>query len=285
MANISFTTYLPERKQFKLPTLKFNTPVKKEAAKDTSTEEVVLAPLPEMDTSTEEAVATPITLDWNDSTTNGRGRTSRQYLMDALGLKDYQAAALVGSFMRESGLNIDAKNQAEKEGRNKAVKSTQYGIGIGQWTHDRHDDFVNWTSQHGNSLQSQLDFAVDEIKRKYPEYLAALRNATNADEASDLTYVMYTGSNYRDPSNLAQLVAQNDRLYGNKHRELYGSNTGTQSSLRRQATREALAYKLGGVLKMQFGGYNTESHISLAKDTPKPYKKQYDLSWNPFKTL
>lgn len=52
--------------------------------------------------------------------------------MSRLGLSDYQASAIVGSFMRESGLNINAENKAEKLGKNSSVNPSQYGIGIGQ---------------------------------------------------------------------------------------------------------------------------------------------------------
>ena len=135
-------------------------------------------------------------IDWNNQTREGKGRAAKQYLMQRLGLKDYQAAALVGSFMRESGLNINAENKAEKAGKNPAVKASQYGIGIGQWTHSRHDDLVNWITKNGNTLQSQLDFAADEIIRKYPQFLNMLKQSENSDEASDYVFAMYTGANY-----------------------------------------------------------------------------------------
>lgn len=292
MPNITYTPYVANR-VIKTPEFDFLSEipiVNLGRTQQAAPEEVVVAPLPEVrqpkqvEQIVEQDTANPIPLDWNDNSTKGKGRTSRQYLMDTLGLKDYQAAALVGSFMRESGLNVNAENKDEKAGKNSSVRSNQYGIGIGQWTRDRHDDFVNWTTQHGNSLQSQLDFAADEIRRKYPEFLAALKNSSNADEASDLTYVMYTGGNYRDVSGdkLAKAVAERDRAYGSKHIQMYGKDSGNHSSRRRQATREALTYKLGGVIKMQFGGYTPDKSVTMAEDIPGAYVKEYNLEWNPF---
>ena len=207
-------------------------------------------------------------IDWNNQSKEGKGRAARQFLERRLGLTDYQAAALVGSFMRESGLNINAENKAEKAGKNPAVKASQYGIGIGQWTHDRHDDLVNWITQYGNTLESQLTFAADEIERKYPQFLNALKQASNSDEASDYVFAMYTGGNYTkaNKSNIKSIVDQLDKRYGAKHIELYGKNTNNHSEARKKAAREALKYQFGGILGKQ----------------PEPYQKQYDLSDNPF---
>ena len=208
-------------------------------------------------------------IDWDNQTREGKGRAAKQYLMQRLGLKDYQAAALVGSFMRESGLNINAENKAEKAGKNPAVKASQYGIGIGQWTHSRHDDLVNWITKNGNTLQSQLDFAADEIIRKYPQFLNMLKQSENSDEASDYVFAMYTGANYTkaNKNNIKSIVDQLDKRYGAKHIQLYGKDTNNHSEARKKAAREALSYQFGGVVN----------------DYPLPYAKQYNLSLNPFK--
>ena len=62
--------------------------------------------------------------------------------MDQLGITKEQASGILANFMAESGLNVNAENAAEKAGNNSAVKPNQYGIGIGQWTGKRHDDYV-----------------------------------------------------------------------------------------------------------------------------------------------
>lgn len=292
MANIQYTAYVNENKEYpKALTFDFgDIPI---IGKRKPAQEVVLNPLPDTKTETEETPITAEIINWNDTSKSGKGRAARQYLMNALGLQSHQAAALVGSFMRESGLNINAENKLEKAGRNPSVKPNQYGIGIGQWTHNRHDDFVNWTHLHGDSLQSQLNFAIDEIQRKYPEYLAALKQASNSDEASDLTYVMYTGANHKNvtKANLANLVANLENKYRTKHIELYGKDSGNHSEARRKASREALSYKLGGVLKMQNAGiiyapFNDRSNdrqtIEFApKERPKNYVKQFNLADPP----
>ena len=282
MAQIEYTPYVNQTPTFQIQQPNFEVDLPK-ITKKKKQDEIVIAPLPE--SKPEEKKVEASIIDWNDSSKQGKGRSARNYLMSRLGLSDYQASAIVGSFMRESGLNINAENRAEKLGKNSSVNPSQYGIGIGQWTHNRHDDFVRWTSTHGNSLQSQLDFAADEIERKYPEYLAALRQSSNPDEASDLTYVMYTGGNYRDVSGdrLAKAVAERDRAYGAKHIQLYGKDSNNHSARRRQATLEALTYKLGGIVKMQNAGIlkSPKSTTSLVERVPSPYQREYNLSDPP----
>lgn len=96
---------------------------------------------------------------------------------------------------------------------------------------------------------------------------------------------MYTGGNYRDVSGdrLAKAVAERDQAYGAKHIQLYGKDSNNHSARRRQATLEALTYKLGGIVKMQNAGVlkSPKSTTSLVERVPSPYQKQYNLSDPP----
>ena len=60
-----------------------------------------------------------------------------------------------------------------------------------------------------------MDFTTDEIKTKYPEFLAALRSAKTLEEAVGYVYTMYTGANYRDvnSSNLKAMIQKVERPY------------------------------------------------------------------------
>lgn len=199
---------------------------------------------------------TPLTFNWKDNSLVGKSRNSREYLMKSLNLTDFQASALAGVFRAESGLNPGAENDFEKSGQSSNVKANQYGIGINQWTHGRHDNYVNWIAQHGSGLQSELDFTTDEIKTKYPEFLAALRSAKTLEEAVGYVYTMYTGANYRNvnSSNLKAMIQKVERPYIDNAKKNGWSAYGVGFNKRLREATAVLQCKLGGVLKLQIGG-------------------------------
>jgi hypothetical protein len=199
---------------------------------------------------------TPLTFNWKDNSLVGKSRNSREYLMKSLNLTDFQASALAGVFRAESGLNPGAENDFEKSGQSSNVKANQYGIGINQWTRGRHDNYVNWIAQHGSGLQSELDFTTDEIKTKYPEFLAALRSAKTLEEAVGYVYTMYTGANYRNvnSSNLKAMIQKVELPYINNARKNGWSTAGVGFNKRLREATAVLQCKLGGVLKLQVGG-------------------------------
>jgi hypothetical protein len=45
-----------------------------------------------------------------------------------------------------------------------------------------------------------------------------------------------------------------------------------------------MSYKLGGIIKMQSGNYFKNQEVSLIKESPKSYQKQFNLAFNPFKS-
>ena len=189
--------------------------------------------------------------------------------------------------MAESGLNVNAENAAEKAGNNSAVKPNQYGIGIGQWTGKRHDDYVKWIGSHGNSLQSQLDFTIDEIQRKYPKFLETLRSAETPEEASDYTYAMYTAANHTNvnKNNIQSILDRIARMYDANHRQTYGRTFNNHADRRRGFALDIMGYKIGGILKAQGGTLfppNENREIRFIQEQPKPYQSKYDLSINPF---
>ena len=300
MAQIQYTPYVNQiQTQFKpIEPDNFDIPIVKSVQKPK--EEISLAPLPELK---ETVVQTPVvSIDWNDSSRQGRSRTARDYLMNGLGLTKAQSSGIIANLLSESGLNINAENAAEKAGKNSSVSSSQYGIGIGQWTGKRHNDYVNWVNSHGNSLQSQLDFAMDEIQRKYPEFLAALRTAETPEEASDYTYAMYTAANHRNvnKNNIQSIISGIERMYDAKHKEMYGKTFNNHSDRRRKTALEVMGYKGGGILRTQSGKKVesnptlNNSHVTdiqfwqpqehhpmmLIQEKPKGYQRQYNLIAN-----
>lgn len=162
-----------------------------------------------------------------DGTNEEKRRAATKYLMKNLNLTKVQASALIGNWDGESKFVLNAENEHEKAGKSKYVKASQYGIGIGQWTHGRHDNYVNYINSHGKStsLQNQLDFAIDEIKTKYQDYLNNLRTADNIKDATAYTYVQYVGgnnTNIKDKEDLYRRVNKMVEKYKTTHLEQYG---------------------------------------------------------------
>lgn len=286
MAQIQFTPYVNQTQTISKPSNQdiFDIPIIKGNKKPK--EEIVLAPLPQVK---EPVVQTPtVSIDWNDSSRQGKSKSAREYLMKGLNLTKAQASGIIANLLSESGLNANAENTAEKAGKNSSVSSSQYGIGIGQWTGKRHNDYVNWVNSRGNSLQSQLDFAMDEMQRKYPEFLAALRTAETPEEASDYTYAMYTAANHRNvnKNNIQSIISGIERKYDAKHKEMYGKTFNNHSDRRRRTALEVMGYKTGGILKMQSGNKfgdqpSTKQPVVLVQEKPKGYQRQYNLLDSP----
>lgn len=162
-----------------------------------------------------------------DGTNEEKRRAATKYLMQNLDLTKVQASALIGNWDVESKFVLNAENSYEKAGKSKYVKPSQYGIGIGQWTHGRHDNYVNYINSHGKStsLQNQLDFAIDEIKTKYQDYLNNLRTADNIKDATAYTYVQYVGgnnTNIKDKEDLYRRVNKMVEKYKTTHLEQHG---------------------------------------------------------------
>lgn len=166
-----------------------------------------------------------------DGTTKEKKDATFKYLQQTLGLTDAGSAALVGAWAKESNFKLDAENKAEKEGKNDAVKSTQYGIGIGQWTGARHDAFVSYIEKNGGeyNLKNQLDFAITELSRN-PELLNHLRTVEDPEEATAYVLTMYVQGQHRNIKDKEDLYNRRDamvRSYLKKHNKLYGKASNT----------------------------------------------------------
>ncbi len=190
----------------------------------------------------------------NDGTSKEKAKVASKYLQQNLNLTKEQASSLIGVWQSESGFNLNAENKAEKAGKSRYVKSDEYGIGIGQWTGDRHKDYTNYINNNGgvNNLKTQLDFAINEIKTKYSDYLTNLQSAKSVRDATAYTYVQYVGSNQKNIKDLDDLykrVMKLENKYASVHKELYGKS-GSGSFERRVRNAEQSIYaKYGAKLK------------------------------------
>ena len=198
-------------------------------------------------------------LDFNSTTNLGMRYTASKYLQQKLGLTKEQAAGLIGVWQAESLFNVNAENKEEKSGKNKSVKSNQYGIGIGQWTGSRHDDFTKYVNDHGGKadLKTQLDFAIDEIQTKYKDFLNNLRTAKTVEDATAYTYAQYTAANEKHIKDLDDLYARVSKIesrYAKKHKEIYGKAGSGAFNKRVRFAQESIFAKKGAKLPKMGNG-------------------------------
>ena len=97
------------------------------------------------------------------------------------GLKNYQAAAIVGNLMQEPSVNPNAKQYGGGPGRGIA----QWSIG-GRWNHDAKDNVVWYANAHGESpyaLTTQLDFIWYELQTFSGFGLSELKSSSTLTQA------------------------------------------------------------------------------------------------------
>ena len=98
------------------------------------------------------------------------------------GLKDYQAAGVIGNLMQESNVEANAVQYGGGPGRGIA----QWSVG-GRWDHDASDNVVWYAAKEGLSewsLTLQLDFVWYELETFHGYGLASLRASTNVSAAT-----------------------------------------------------------------------------------------------------
>ena len=153
-------------------------------------------------------------------------------LLVAEGLSEHGAAALLGHFQAESGLNPrNLQNSYEKklgftdDTYTAAVDSGSYtgfvrdcaGYGLAQWTHRaRKKGLLEFAQAAGKSVGDaamQLKFALYELKTYYKGVLMALKTATDIRTASDIVLTQY-----ERPADQSEAVKQKRAGYG---REIY----------------------------------------------------------------
>ncbi|HEX7604520.1 MAG TPA: phage tail tip lysozyme [Polyangiaceae bacterium] len=97
------------------------------------------------------------------------------------GLKNYQAAAIVGNLMQESNVDSTAVQYGNGPGRGIA----QWSVG-GRWNHDANDNVTAFAAKHGASpwaLTTQLDFIWYELTSFSGYGLSELKNSVNLTQA------------------------------------------------------------------------------------------------------
>lgn len=117
-----------------------------------------------IETSTETKEYTPI------ENKSDKTKHAMKFFMSK-GLKEHQAAGLVGNLLRESRLNPKALNKASG------------AMGIAQWLGDRKKRLI---SRYGNNptFEQQLNFVWDELNSTHRRGLEELLKSSNREQAA-----------------------------------------------------------------------------------------------------
>jgi hypothetical protein len=125
-------------------------------------------------------------------TDDATATTTGQNLKDAfayfmhVGLKDYQAAGIIGNLEQESGRGLDPK--AQQDGSNDAYPKNGVGFGIAQWTYTaRQAPLVALAKRLGKpptDLGVQLQYVWQELNTNYKLALDGVRTSRDATEAA-----------------------------------------------------------------------------------------------------
>lgn len=133
------------------------------------------------------------------------GKIIIQFLMQRLGLTDFQAAAFAGVWAAESGCNPQAYNRQEKSGTfpGSSANGAGYGAGLAQWSHGwkahlqkimgLNNPIETWT------MQQQLEAACRDMTQSggmKNRFLPKLKGAANLQDAVHMVLAGYeNGSN------------------------------------------------------------------------------------------
>jgi hypothetical protein len=141
------------------------------------------------------------------------------------GLKDYQAAGVIGNLMQESNVDASAVQYGGGPGRGIA----QWSVG-GRWDTDSGDNVVGYANKQGLSrwsLTLQLDFIWYELQTFSGYGLGALRGSGNVTEATIAFERDFEGCGTCDQSTRISYAEQALSAYGQGGGSSGGGGGGT----------------------------------------------------------
>jgi Phage tail lysozyme len=153
-----------------------------------------------------------------DSATNGEALSSNEKaayeFFVGKGLKNYEAAGIVGNLIQESSVSPTVKEYGGGPGRGIA----QWSAG-GRWDHDSHDNVEWYAGQHGQSATSlnlQLEFVWYELQTFSGYGLSELRGSSNVSSATVVFQDRFEGCGTCDQSNRIAYAKQVLSAYGSE---------------------------------------------------------------------
>jgi endonuclease/exonuclease/phosphatase family metal-dependent hydrolase len=160
------------------------------------------------------------------------------------GLTATQAAALLGNFKIESG--IDPGSQQAPGAWDDMSSSRGEGVGIAQWDGGRRPAFINYAQAHGvtvdqlkqgddQALAIEFDYVWHELNTAYQSTLTNLKKTSDVQDGVVVILIYYegaadhspTGQNATDRTNAAQQILA---AYGSGAQPGSGSTTTTSTS-------------------------------------------------------
>lgn len=117
-----------------------------------------------------------------------RGGEYVRRLASDLGLRDFQAAGLVGN------LGAETEGFALMQEMQPQVAGSRGGYGVAQWTGSRRRNFEAWCAEHllrPEQDEANYGFLLYELNGAYIGFLRQLRKSASVAEATKLTHKLY----------------------------------------------------------------------------------------------
>lgn len=114
------------------------------------------------------------------------------------GMTEIAAAALVGNMSAESSLDPKAYNEHDGDDPDAPPSG-----GLAQWHDDRLIDLQRYAAERGKAWTDraiQVEFAIYELKTKFPDVWSDIQSAGSVDEASNILLHRWEKPRYQDAS-------------------------------------------------------------------------------------
>lgn len=142
-----------------------------------------------------------------------RGVSVANALKSKLGLKSFQAAAIAGNFVEESGVRPDARQDMTGKGQylpGPIKIDGRTGYSFGQWTFQpRQESLYKFAKSRGLDIKKErltsniaIDFVVYELTTEYSSILKQLKSSKSLSDATNIILTKYERPANMGPSAL-----------------------------------------------------------------------------------
>ena len=200
------------------------------------------------------------------------------------GLKNYQAAGIVGNLDQESSMNPTVYQYGGGPGRGIA----QWSAG-GRWDTDRSDNAVWYASVHGEdvwTLNTQLEFIWYELTTFSGYGLAALRNSGSVTDATIVFETYYEGCGTCDQGNRISYAEAALAAYGASSPPASGG--GGTTTCKGGATAVSRAEEWSNAelryCWAPYEGYDTDPSCWPLEGPSHLCNRESNAAWNPYRS-
>ncbi len=209
----------------------------------------------------------------SSSALTGGEKSAYEYFV-AKGLKNYQAAGIIGNLIQESNVNPDSVQQG---GPGRGIAQWSEG---GRWNADGHDNAVWYAGAHGESvysLETQLDFVWYELTTFDGYGLSELKSSGNVSEATVAFQDRFEGCGDCEEGNRINYAKQVLSAYGGSSGggssggSSYGSCTSTAGQAGTCIATSACAAKGGKSDPANLCPGSDDIQCCTTEETSSPY--------------